>query len=91
MNDVTTTSDKGEHKGFDIIVNARKRHVQDAVLTFRQVIELAFDAPPAGENVLFTVTYRNGPRENPKGTLVRGETVHVANGMIFDVTATDRS
>jgi len=91
MSDGTTSSPKGDGTGFDIIVNARRKHVEEAVLTFRKVVELAFDPLPSGENVLFTVTYRNGPRENPKGTLVRGETVHIATGMIFDVTATDKS
>jgi len=40
---------------------------------------------------MFTITFRKGPNANPKGTLTEGGSVKVKKGMIFDVTATDRS
>jgi Multiubiquitin len=40
---------------------------------------------------MFTVTYRRGEGNKPEGTLVEGETVKVKEGMIFNVTATDKS
>jgi hypothetical protein len=52
---------------------------------------LAFNPVPTGPNIVFTVTFRKGPLENPEGTLTPGETVEIKDGMIFDVTATDKS
>ena len=37
------------------------------------------------------ITYRRGPKQNPEGTLVEGGTVKVKDGMIFNVTPTDKS
>jgi hypothetical protein len=74
-----------------IIVNAKKKQVPRSDLSFEQVVALAFDAPPTGENVLFTVVYRRGHGSKPDGTLVAGEAVKPKEGMIFDVTATDKS
>ena len=44
-----------------------------------------------GANILNTVSYEDGPHVNPQGSLKEGETVKVKNGMIFNVTATDKS
>ena len=74
-----------------IIVNARKHLVSATVLSFEKIVELAFNPPPTGENVALTVTYRNGPSSNPEGSLIAGETVQIADGMVFNVTATDKS
>jgi hypothetical protein len=78
-------------KDYRIIVNAREVFVESRHLSYEQVVRLAFDPVPAGPNVIFTVTYRKGPRQNPKGTLVPGEAVVVRSGMIFVVTQTNRS
>jgi hypothetical protein len=37
------------------------------------------------------VSYEDGPRKNPQGSLTEGQTVFVKNWMIFNVTATDKS
>jgi hypothetical protein len=46
---------------------------------------------PAGPNVQFTVTYRKEPRQNHEGSMTEGETVRIKDGMIFDVTETNKS
>lgn len=74
-----------------IIINGREKLVTDKRLTFMELITLAFDNPPQGTNICFTVTYRNGPKNNPEGTLVEGKSIKVKRGMIFNVTATDKS
>lgn len=75
-----------------IIVNTRKKSVSKTALTYEEVVRLAFDNPPSGPNVCITVTYRRGPACNPQGTLVQGgKPVEIQNGMIFDVSATDKS
>ena len=79
------------HRGFTIIVNGRKKNVTSRVLSFDEIVRLAFDPVPTGENILFTITYRNGPRSNPEGTLQVGVRIRIRDGMVFNVTATDKS
>lgn len=74
-----------------IIVNAREYEVPGPKITYAQVVALAFNPVPSGPEVLFTVTYRKGPSQNPKGTLPEGQSVTIKNGMIFNVTQTNRS
>lgn len=81
----------GNKKDVTIIVNGRERAVQKDDLLFAEVVMLAFDNPPTGPNVIFTITYRRGHGDKPEGTLVEGGTVKVKDGMIFNVTATDQS
>lgn len=82
---------QGHDKVFTIIVNARPKEVTAKELSFAEIVALAFDSPPAGENIVFTVTYRKGEGNKPEGTLVEGDTVKIKDGMIFNVTATDKS
>jgi hypothetical protein len=78
-------------RDFTIIVNTRKKTVTQRVLSFDELVHLAFNPVPSGPNVLLTITYENGPRRNPEGTLIKGETVKIKDGMIFNVRATDKS
>ena len=78
-------------KEFDIIVNTRKKIVTTREVSFNQIVALAFDPVPVGPNILFTITYRRGPRANPDGHLLEGGTVKVKDGMVFNVRATDKS
>ena len=73
-----------------IVVNGRQRTVDEKEISFDEVVELAFDNPPSGDNVVFTVTYRRA-EGNKSGTLEEGSEIKVKEGMIFDVTATDKS
>lgn len=74
-----------------IIVNGREKIVESNRLSFDQLLALAFDPVPDGPNWCFTVTYRNGPRPNPEGTLIDGQSVRITDRMVFNVTATDKS
>lgn len=74
-----------------IIVNGRRKTVTEKELSFEAIIRLAFENPPSGPYVVFTVTYRRGHGQKPAGSLQPGETVKVKDGMIFNVTATDKS
>lgn len=77
-------------KTVTIIVNAREHEVAKDVLSYEEVVAF-YENPPAGPNWYFTVTYRRGHGDKPEGSLVPGESVRVKDGMIFVVTATDRS
>jgi hypothetical protein len=74
-----------------ILINARKRQVRPGNISFEELIALAFETPPSGPQVSFTVSYRNGPRPRPEGSLLPGQSVHIIEGMTFNVTATDKS
>lgn len=74
-----------------VVVNGVQKEVTTKELTFDQVVDLAFNPRPTGQYIVFTVTYRRGHGEKPEGTLAPGESVKVKDGMIFNVTATDKS
>jgi hypothetical protein len=80
-----------EARRFKIIVNARPKEVTDDEQSFNQIVALAFNPVPTGPNIVFTISYRKGPKENPEGTMTPGQTVEVKDGMVFDVTSTDKS
>lgn len=78
-------------KEVTIVVNGTQKTVAKEEMTFQEIVNLAYDNPPYGENTLFTITYRKGEGNKPEGILAEGESVKVKDGMIFDVTATDKS
>lgn len=82
---------KNEPKLVTVIVNGRQKEVRKEDLSFSEVVALAFDPVPTGGNVDITVTFRRGHGTRHEGQLKPGESVKVKEGMIFDVTATDRS
>lgn len=86
-----TDDDQGQPWIATIVVNGRRKTVTAKRLTFEDIVALAYDDPPTGPNVVITVTYRRGDRHRPEGTLLPGESVRVHDGMIFNVTATDKS
>lgn len=80
---------EGRHKEVTVIVNGRPKVVTAKRLSFADVVALS--GLPTGPSIVFTVTYTRGEGNKPQGTLVEGETVKVKDGMIFNVTATDKS
>lgn len=72
-------------------VNGEPFETTETRLSFEELVKIAFPIPPTGTCIEFTVTYRDGPPANPKGTLTAGHSVKIKNRMKFDVTATDRS
>jgi hypothetical protein len=88
MNDTEKTANEDAKTTVTIIVNGRKKEVPKGDLSFSQVVALS--GLPNDPNTIFTVTYRRG-EGNKEGTLVQGESVKVKEGMIFDVTPTNKS
>lgn len=82
------TNPKSEHEKFTIIVNTRKKTVENEIVTFEQAVALAFS--PVPPNTIFTVTYR-GAAHHEEGSLQAGQSVEVKNGTIFNVTDTGQS
>ena len=84
-------SDNEHSKQFTIVINGREKIVAQRELSFTELVGLAFNNPPTTGNTIYTITYRRGEGNKPEGTLVEGESVKVKDGMIFNVTATDKS
>lgn len=76
---------------YHIIVNLREKVVDEGHLSFEQVVRLAYPDPTPGKEYSYTVTYDNGPKENPEGEMVAGDTVRIKDDMVFNVAQTDRS
>jgi hypothetical protein len=79
------------HREFLIIVNGQKKVITTKTVTFDEIVKLAFPTPLPGSNILYTVSYEDGPPRNRQGSLVEGQSVKIKNWMIFNVTATDKS
>jgi hypothetical protein len=78
-------------KDVKIIVNGREKPWDKRQISFKEVVELAFNQYVDKPTMVYTVAYEDGPKQNPEGSMVRGETVFVKNKMIFHATATDKS
>ena len=75
-----------------IVVDGTPHEWEQKEISYEQVVGLAYDGnPPTGELVEITVGYHRGHGDKPEGDLEPGQTVKVKDGMVFDVTATDRS
>ena len=81
----------GQNKQFTIVVNAREKTFTGREISFNQVVELAFGSVSPNPNVVYTVTYKRGEGNKPEGSMEKGDTVKVKDGMIFNVTQTDKS
>jgi hypothetical protein len=79
-------------KTVTIVVNTKEKIVEkNKEISFEEIVSLAYDGnPPTGPYIEFTVMYRRG-QGNKDGSLVAGKTVKVKEGMVFSVSATDRS
>ena len=83
------TEEHSHNKDFKIIVNGREKTVTAEEMSFAEIVALA--NLPAGPNFFYTVTFKRGHGNKPEGTLVDGEKIKIKEGMIFNVTATDKS
>lgn len=91
MAEPTELKGKGHDKEYTIVVNGRQKIVSIKELSFNDIVALAFNNPPTGPNIVYTITYRRGHGNKPEGTLGEGQTERIKEGMIFNVTATDKS
>ncbi len=81
----------GQNKEANIIVNGTQEVWSEKKISFRELVDLAFPAAPANPDTVYTVTYAKGPEDNLKGSLVDGRDVRVKEGMVFNVTQTNKS
>jgi hypothetical protein len=81
-----------EHLPYKIMVNGREKQWGSRIISYEQVAELAFPDYSENNTTVYTVSYTEGPGQNPEGTtMVKSDKVYVKNKMIFNVTATNKS
>lgn len=89
MSNSNSSQAPGQNKTITIIVNGRKREVTEKTMPYEEIVKLAFPDDPPNQDFDFTVAYANPHGKD--GELVPGQEVHVKEGMVFNVTKTNRS
>ena len=82
---------RSDDKTFSIIVNGRPKEVERDELSFNELVDLAFDDPARGPQIVFTITFREAGGRIPEGELDEGERLKIRDGTIINVTRTDQS
>lgn len=85
---------KPEHPNrITILVNGEEKlllpHAKE--ISYEEIVKLAYGMLPTNPNTIYTVAYSNGPSSNAKGTLTKGRSVMVKEGMVFNVSKSDKS
>jgi hypothetical protein len=75
---------------FQIFVNGRPKTVTGNVVTYEQIVQLAFPGSP-DPNVDYSMSYTHAASTPSAGDLGRGGSVKIKNGSRFSVTPTVRS
>ena len=83
----TSTVEATHIKTHEIIVNGKPRKFEGQIISYEQVVHLAFPEGPF--DIIYTVTYVNPHGQD--GTLAPGQTTSVQNEMEFRVRKTNRS
>lgn len=79
------------HKTLQIIINGQSTEWNNTKISFKEVVKIAFPQVQESEIKNYTMTYENGPKQNPQGNMHNGDKVHVKNNMIFLCTITSES
>ncbi|MGD9724784.1 MAG: multiubiquitin domain-containing protein [Alphaproteobacteria bacterium] len=77
--------------GVTIFVEGMPHPWNKPKITYAEVVTLEFPDYPQHPEILYSVTYTKGPNKKPEGDLVKGDTVHVKDGMSFHVSPTGES
>jgi len=89
MSDQTTPDIQAETKVYKVFVNAEEKAVDSDVVSYEQVVLLAYPIPP-GPDTIYSVTFEKAKKPE-EGDLVAGQTVEIKEGTEFDVTHTGKS
>ena len=91
--DLTLADDEEKHreKEYEIIVNGRPKVVTVKELSFFEIVKLAFGEIISDGRKIYTMTFKKGHDCRPEGSLVEGDVIKIKKGVIFNVSATDKS
>ena len=82
------SSQAHHEKHFKIVVNGSPTTVEKEVLTFDDVVDIAF--PNRDPNTIYSVTFEKA-KEPKEGELVPGQSVEIKENTEFDVDDTGKS
>lgn len=91
MSQATEHAAGESNKTFTIVVNATERTVTSKVITFDEVVNLAYPGGASDPNRSFSVTFRKSEESKHDGTMVEGDTIKIKDGTVFNVTPTTKS
>lgn len=76
-----------------VIVNGVDKELppETTQLSYEQVVVLAYGNYNNASSIIYSIAYSHGPVENKKGVLVKGDSVFVKAGMIFNVGCSNKS
>jgi len=83
-----------EPRESEVIVNGRQREVPGNIVSYEELVKIAFPHGPTKQNTRFTITYKNAAQVPPTGELDMGQKVKVKAGSkcggetIFNVSET---
>lgn len=75
----------------DIILNGEVITIEKGRLSFADLAKLAFPKLFGGALICFTVSFSRGPKRQREGVLLDGGKIRAVEGMVFNVSATDKS
>lgn len=84
-------SEDPKDETIQIVLNGVQITVEKGKLTFSQLAQLAFPELFGRDQICFTVSFSRGPKRRREGVLLDGDKVRVILGMVFNVSATDKS
>ena len=90
MNDQLDAVEK-RRRAVTIIVNGRPKKVRKKKVSFDELVDLAFDDPARGPQIVFTITFRKARGRIEEGELDEGQRIKVKEGTVVNVTRTDQS
>lgn len=75
----------------EIIINGEAVEINKGRLSFADFAKLAFPELFGRDLICFTVSFTRGPKRRPEGVLLEGDKVRIVEGMVINVSATDKS
>jgi len=89
--DLTIEDDEYKQKEYEIIINGRTKVVKLKELSFFNIVKIAFGEIISDGRKIYTMTFKKGHDCRPEGSLVEGDVIKIKKGVIFNVSATDKS
>lgn len=86
--------DHGQEDGRNTVrisVNTTDSNEPKGKITYNRVVEIGYPDYAAHPNATYSIVYERGPKANPEGTLSKGGSVVIGEGMRFRVKRTGES
>lgn len=82
---------KQEKKLVTLIIEGTAHEWPKDEITYEEVVTLEVPDYPQHAAINYSVKYKRGQGNKPEGTLVKGDSVKVKEGMVFSVSETGQS